>query len=177
MWTPDPDRLVKVTLRSDEDDPETPWAEDLGEDPRRPGSRLVRIGNVPFLHAKPTYGDVVSVEPDEDGLLTWDRGDTAFEDIDALIVEDAGRWAMIVDYALSPEAGVDLKVGFGALVRAGEHADIVVEGCFANEAAGTGRAYLAVPGHLEVEAAFELLVKAELPLTLDLVHPVDDEDE
>lgn len=51
MWLPDKTNLVKVRLHEQGEDVETVWAEDLGASEGSPGSRLVRLGNVPFLHA------------------------------------------------------------------------------------------------------------------------------
>lgn len=66
----------------------------------RSGARRVRIGNVPFLHAKP-YEDVIVVEPDpDDGMLTWDSHGVSVR-LGTRIEEDGGRWAMIVDYELT----------------------------------------------------------------------------
>ena len=74
MWLPDKSKLVKIRLHNQGEDVETAWAEDLGLASRGKVTRRVRLGNVPFLHAKPTYGDVIEVQPDEkDGMLDWDR--------------------------------------------------------------------------------------------------------
>ena len=91
VWVPDKNKLVKVCLHSRGEDVETPWAEDLGEAPGRPGARLVRVGNVPFFHAKPTYGDVLVVEYDPTyNKLTWDSGGLPYERILERIAEDGG---------------------------------------------------------------------------------------
>jgi hypothetical protein len=76
MWVPDASKVVKVCLHSQGAYVETPWAEDLGVAPGPPGARLVRLGNVPFLRPKPTYGDVLVVEPDANygNRLTWNAG-------------------------------------------------------------------------------------------------------
>jgi hypothetical protein len=73
MWVPDKTKLVKVCLHSRGKDVETPWAEDLGELPGRRGVHRVRLGNVPFFHAKPTYGDVLVVArgPANQDAHTW----------------------------------------------------------------------------------------------------------
>ena len=51
-------KAIKVCLTNRGEDQETPWAHDLGPAPGPKGSRKVRLVNVPFLHAKPTWGDV-----------------------------------------------------------------------------------------------------------------------
>src|SRR3954465_9971143 len=90
-------KLIKVCLTNKGEDTETPWAHDLG--PAQPaGSRKVKLVNVPFMHAKPTWGDTIVVSPVADGFPTWDRGGAPWKQITSRIVEDGGRWAMIVDY-------------------------------------------------------------------------------
>lgn len=129
MWIPSKDKLRKVRLQSQGEDVETPWAEDLGPVGGHPGARRVRIGNVPFLHAKPTYGDVLVVVPDpDDGMLTWDSNGVPFDELSTRIEEDDGRWAMILDYELTADAK-DATTAFQALDLAGKRADIAVEGC------------------------------------------------
>jgi hypothetical protein len=71
---------LKVCLTNRGKDTETPWADDLGPAPSPPaprGSRLVRLVNVPFLHAKPTWGDIIVVVP-TDGPPVWDRDGLPF---------------------------------------------------------------------------------------------------
>src|SRR5262245_30034503 len=130
MWVPDTSRLLKVRLHNQGEDVETAWAEDLGPVEGGQPRRRVRLGNVPFLHAKPTYGDVIVVAPDEgDGMLEWDRGGAAFEDIGARLERDEGRWATIIDYGPRPPE-TDLDAAFKALDLSGEKVDIAVEGAF-----------------------------------------------
>src|SRR5205085_12393659 len=57
-------KTIKVCLTNRGEDSETPWAHDLGA---APGGRKVRLVNVPFLHAKPTWGDVIVVAPNSEG--------------------------------------------------------------------------------------------------------------
>ncbi len=174
MWRADRSKLVKVRLHSNGEDVETPFAEDLGPAAGSWGSRKVRLANVPFLHAKPTYGDVIVVEPDPDGRLTWNSGGVPFDEIGARIAEDGGRWAMIVDYELREDAH-GVTAAFQALDMAAESADIAVEGCFAPRNERPGRAYLAVPDTMGVEEVLTMLRAANIPLELKLVHPVEDE--
>src|SRR6476469_1778392 len=92
------EQLVKVVLHNRGADIETPWAEDLG--PADGGGRRVRLDNVPFLHAKPTFGDVIVAREDAryDGQLAWDRDGVPWPRIGERIELDGGRYAMIVDY-------------------------------------------------------------------------------
>src|SRR6266542_1789314 len=105
-------KLIKVCLTNQGEDTETPWAEDLGPAPGPAGARKVRLINVPFMHAKPTWGDTIVVTPTEDGYPTWDRAGMPWPQIGTRLADDGGRWAMIVDYA--PHPGAD--DAFGELV-------------------------------------------------------------
>ncbi len=173
MWIPDRTKLVKVLLHADGIDVETPWAEDLGPVHDSSGARRVRLGNVPFLHAKPTYEDVIVVEPNpERGFLTWDSRGVPWEEILTRIDEDSERWVMIVDYEVVGDASS--QTAFSALDIAGEKANIAVEGDYGPKPETPGRAYLAVPKELGVSNVMLLLEQSKLPLTLRLVHPVDE---
>jgi hypothetical protein len=171
-------RTIKVCLVNDGDDFEATWAADLGPAKHAPrGSRRVRLVNVCFLHAKPTWGDVIVVSPVEDGLLTWDGRGVAWSKIGTRIAEDGGRHAMIVDYVPDdPSDGGE--AAFDALSKACEegHADlndaeIVCEGAFGPTGATPGRAYLAVKNALKPSAVMKRLRAAGLPCTLLQVHP------
>ncbi len=164
-------RLVKILLHNQGEDPETPFAEDLGPVPERPGARRVRLVNVPFLHAKPTYGDVVIVEPDPDGFPTWDRAGVDFEEIQSRIAEDGGRYAMIVDYLPKTRSELEVTKVFGQLRAGAEDADIVPEGCFGPVDDSPGRLYLAVPEELQPAEVMKLLAATEAKCALTLVHP------
>lgn len=176
MWIPDKAKLTKVRLHSQGEDVETPWAEDCGPAPGGAGARYVRLGNVPFLHAKPTYGDLIVAIPDPStgGYLTWDSGGLPYERLGERIAEDGGRWAVIVDYVLLDPAG-DVRKAFSALDVAGERANIAVEGCYEPMEGRPGQAYLAVPAELAVEDVMTMLAGWNLPLSFTLVHPTDDE--
>ena len=154
---------IKVCLMNAGDQIETPWAEDLGPASGPRGSRRVRLLNVPFLHAKPTWGDVIVVSPNGHSQLAWDRGGVPYARIASRIAEDGGRWAMILDY--EPHADTSAKDAFRELVRAcGEH-EIVCE-------SGTpGRAFLAVQRALTDAQVMTRLRAAELPCELVQVHP------
>lgn len=168
MWVPNPDRLVKILIRYGAEDAETPWAEDLGPAPGPPGARRVRLGNVPLLHAKPTYEDVILVVPDADGLLVWDRGGVAEEDLDGLLVEDAGRWLMILEFTLL-DAATSAKEAFSELDRRCQAGDIAVEGCGGPSPGRPGVVCLGVPGDRDIPDVLALL--EGLPLALEVVHP------
>jgi hypothetical protein len=175
MWHPDPKKLVKVRLHNRGEDAETAWAEDLGPVEASATSRLVRLGNVLFLHAKPTYGDVIEARLDPDGMLDWDSEGVAFEQIGTRIYEDDGRWALIIDYRPTPPAE-DLGATFKALDTAGEKADIAVEGCSVQKDGRSGRAYLAAPGSMDVADVLAWLRSPKVGLRFDLIHPVDDDE-
>jgi hypothetical protein len=172
MWLPNPQKLVKLVLHSDGADVETPWAEDLGPAHGEEGRRLLRLGNVPYLHAKPTYEDVVLAERGEDGRWTWDTRGAPYAAVCSRLAEDAGRWTMIVTYALRPSYA-DRTAAFQAMDRAGEAADMVVEGESTTADGRGGRAYVAVPAELGVAKALQLLATGALDLTLQ--HPREDE--
>ena len=170
VWVPDKKKLVKICLHSQGKDVETAWAEDLGEATVSPGARFVRLGNVPFLYAKPTYGDVLVVVPDPVyNKLTWNSEGLPFE----RIVDDGGRYAVILDYELVPR-GSDPQPAFSALDVAGENANVSVEGCYGPTAERPGRVYLAVPYAMTTAALLAYFDDQNLPLSLTLVHPVGD---
>lgn len=163
-------KLIKVLLQDRGEDAETPWAEDLGAFRGKKGARKVRLVNVPFLHAKPTYGDVIVVEPDsEDQMLVWDAQGVGWKDIGTRILEDGGRYAMIVDYA--PGKGVEARTAYDAIGVAARAQKIVVEGCFAPREGKPGRIYLAVADAITPAAAMKLIKAIEVKVKLTLVHP------
>ena len=161
---------IKVCLTNQGEDSETPWAHDLGPAPGPPGSRKVRLVNVPFMHAKPTWGDVIVVSPVEDGFPTWDRGGVPWKQIDRRIFEDGGRWAMILDYVPHPDDKTGNKA-YGALAHACAEHDIVCEGAWGPRNGDPGRAYLAVLSKLSDVAVMSHLREAELPCDLIQIHP------
>lgn len=160
---------IKVCLTNQGQDTETPWATDLGPEPGPSGSRRVRLINVPFLHAKPTWGDVVVVSPVKNGFPTWDRAGVPFAQISTRIAEDSGRWAMIVDYAPHPDGDGD--TAFNALAYACAEHDIVCEGAWGPHDEAPGRAYLAVKADLTDVEAMSRLRASELPCELTQIHP------
>lgn len=174
MWHPDKEKLLRVRLCNHEDDVETCWGEDLGAVATDPSARLVRLGNVPFLHAKPTYEDVIEVRAQTDGVLEWNGQGVEYEDIAERLHEDGGRWPVIIDYRPSPPH-TDLDATFKALDRAAEKVDIAVEGAFANQEERRGRAYLALPPSTSLDELLTWLVSPAVNLQFKLVHPVDEE--
>ncbi len=163
---------MKVCLTNRGKDTETPWADDLGPAPASapPGSRLVRLVNVPFLHAKPTWGDTIVVTPDDGGVLTWDRNNVAFARVDTRIHEDGDRWAMIVDYMPHP-GSPDADRTYAMLARACAEHDVVCEGAWGPRNGDPGRVYLAVKDALSDADLMRALRGAELPCELIQVHP------
>lgn len=174
---------IKVLLVNDGDDVETPWAVDLGQADGAPeGSRRVRLLNVPFMHAKPTWGDIIVVSPDADGRLAWNGEGASYSEIESRIEEDGGRYAVLVDYM--PHAGTSADVAWRALTRVFERegadlaeADAVCEGAWAPREAKPGRAFLAVKYDVTPAQVMERLRAAGVPCDLTLVHPVDDPEE
>jgi len=163
-------KLIKVCLTNQGEDTETPWAHDLGPAPGSPpGSRKARLVNVPFMHAKPTWGDVVVVSPVADGFPTWDRGGIPWKQISSKIVEDGGRWAMIVDYV--PHPGVADDDAYRALAIACDTERLVCEGAWGPRDAEPGRVYLAVTKELAAEAVMQRLLAQPLPMQLIQIHP------
>ena len=165
-------QLVKIRLHDRGEDPETPWAIDLGPAAGPPGARRVRLDNVPFLHAKPTCDDEIVVVPDADGFLEWDRAGVPFEAIASRLAHDSGRWAMILDW--TPHAGTGVQAAWTKFVAACNAADCVPEGSRRPDTDVPGRAYLAVPRNLRVDDVLTRLRSAGLPMDLTLVHPLPD---
>ena len=171
-------KLIKVRLHNAGEDSETPWAEHVGE--LEDGRVLVRLRNIPFFHAKPTLGDVISATPDESGNLVWDRGGHPFEDIDALIHEDGGRYALVFEYTHSVKDAEQLNEAFGALKTwlLDEH-EIAIEGCYAPFGDAPGQLYLAAfdtedrtPDRLSA-----LLEQNDLGFRFKRVHPAEASEE
>jgi hypothetical protein len=158
--------LVKVFLHDRGQDVESAWCQPVGE---ARGASLFRLVNVPFLHAKPTYGDVIPAFRDDvfDGNWAWDRAGVAYERIGERLHTDGERYALIVDYTMRTDAD------FGALVSALErkHA-LVAEGCFGPRGEEPGRLYLAAKRELDAAAVMEALTKLGRGFRFTLIHPV-----
>ena len=150
--------LVKVFLHDRGDDMESAWCQPVGPS-------LFRLVNVPFLHAKPTYGDVIAAERNDDGGWEWDRRGEAR--VSERLHEDGGRYALIIDYTKWAEAD------FGALLQALEKRhDIVGEGCFGPRGERPGRLYLAAPRALDPAAVLQAVVTLGRGFRFELIHPV-----
>jgi len=151
--------LVKVFLHDRGEDVESAWCQPAGPS-------LFRLVNVPFLHAKPTYGDVVAAERNDDGNWEWDRRGVAQTRIGERLHEDGGRYALIVDYTMWAEADL------GALVQALEKRhDIVGEGCFGPRGEEPGRLYLAAPRALGPAAVMTAVTTLGRGFRFQLIHP------
>ena len=168
MWLPDRTKLLKIRLHNQGEDPETVWAEDLGAAILRSAARYVRIGNIPILHAKPTYGDVIEVLPDGDGMLEWDRHGVDFREIGTRILEDGGRWVASIDYWPS-RPNLDLQSTFEELHVAGAARDIAIEGAVAGK--NRGCACLAVPESMSPADLVAWLHAQRASLRFELHHP------
>src|SRR5207245_1005278 len=83
------------------------------------------------------------------------------------IVEDGGRWAMIVDYRPTKPS----DAAFEAIAHACAELDIVCEGAWGPKNGDAGRAYLAVKHGTSDTAVMNHLRRAELPCTLEQIHP------
>ena len=158
----------RLCLHNQGADSETPWAEDLGPADGE-GARRVRLDNVPFLHAKPTYGDELIVTPNADGVLAWDRGGLPWERIDERIAQDGGRYVMIVDYL--PAASAEVQATFQSLCDAASAIGGTSEGCFPPKDSRPGRMYVAMPDATEVGEVMKALDGAATGAALTLVHP------
>ena len=157
-------KLIKVRLTNEGADSETPWAQDLG---RVEGGRKVKLVNVPFMHAKPTWGDTIVVKEIKGDFPTWDRGGTPWSKISSKILVDGGHWAMIVTYEPHPDG----KDAFKALAKACADYEIVCEGAVGPRDGRPGTAYLAVPQSLSDTQVMKALRDEELPCELVQVHP------
>ena len=173
---------IKVLLVNDGDDVETPWAIDLGPaEDAPPGSRRVRLINVPFMHAKPTWGDVIIVSPVAGQQLTWNGDGVAYSEVDTRIEEDGGRYAVIIAYTL--HAGTSANDAFkamrGVFEREGDlsQSDAVCERATAPNGERPGYAYLAAKYDLSPEMVMERLRAANLPCDVTLFHPTDEPDD
>ncbi|MDO9280546.1 MAG: hypothetical protein Q7U06_01460 [Pseudomonadota bacterium] len=157
---------IRILLHDNGEDVETMWAVPV-ESP--PGRTFVRLDNVPFLHARPTYGDTLEVAEDEaqPGWLSWNRAGCPFEEIPERLVVDGGRYAVIVDYTC------DDLARFAALTRwARESADLHGEGAYSPDDSRPGRLYLAVPYATAPDAVMAILGANPHGFSFVLVHPV-----
>lgn len=155
----------KVFLHDRHGDVESCWCEPAGV---LQGRQLLRLVNVPFAHAKPTYDDVIAVDhdPEFEGHWAWDRNGVPFSKVSTLIHEDGGRTAAIVDYRMSPGGN------FGEIVRWLRTAhDVVAEGCFGPRWRVPGRVYLAVPVALDLDDLLAAMRVQFRAFSFIRVHP------
>lgn len=171
MSLPERTRLLKIRLHNQGEDPETVWAEDRGAAILHPVARYVRIVNIPVLHPKPTYGDVVEVHPNADGMFEWDRCGVDFGRIGTRILEDGGRWVAVIDYRPSGR-NASLRSALEALDAASASKDIVIEGMFARK--NRGCAYLAVPGAMTRADLVAWLHSQRAKVRFELLQPEAD---
>lgn len=170
MVTPDPAQPavaqpIKVLLHDNGEDVETLWAVPVGGPPHR---LLVRLDNVPFLHAKPTYGDVIEVRSadEQPGWLSWNAAGRTYTEICDALVEDGGRYAVIVDYTCD-----DMTV-FGTLTAwAKREADLECEGNEGPTPQRPGRLYIAARYAVGTDAILQFLSGNSLGFRFELVHP------
>lgn len=157
-------KLIKVCLTNEGEDTEKVWAHDLGA---VDGGRKVKLANVPFKHAKPTWGDTIVVKPHKSGLLIWDRKGVAWEKLHTRVLADGGYWAMIVDYEPHPDG----KDAFKSLANACAEHEFACEGAWSPRDGIRGRTYLAVPQTMSDAQVMKALRDEELPCELVQVHP------
>ena len=93
--------LVKLFLHQDHDDVESVWAVKLG---KTRGGTLLRLDNIPFMHARPTYGDVVVAKADRELEVpyAWNGAHIRFSDVPKHLHEDGGRYAAITYKLIDP---------------------------------------------------------------------------
>lgn len=154
---------IKVVLHDSGADVETVWAE------VDPDALTARLDNVPFLHAKPTFDDVVRVEPGPDGRLAWDRRGMSYEEIVASLVSDGGRYVVIVDYVCADTAAFPLLTSW----MKSSH-DFEAEGAHGPQAGRPGRLYVAVREGVPPGDVMSALAGNGFRFEFTLVHPVDD---
>ncbi|MBI3267623.1 MAG: hypothetical protein HYZ53_01270 [Planctomycetes bacterium] len=138
-----------------------------------PHDHLYRLVNVPFLHAKPTWGDVSRADPDPryEHRPAWDAANRGYDQIRASLWKDGGRYAIILDYRTDHRA--DYRELNSWLEK--KH-DIIAEGQYGPNGDRLGRLYLAVPSLFQVEGVLALLASAPAGYRFTLVHPLDDDE-
>ncbi|MGZ3407264.1 MAG: hypothetical protein ACXVAN_12520, partial [Polyangia bacterium] len=155
--------LVKVFLHDRGQDVESAWCQPVAD---KGGTALFRLVNVPFLHEKPTFGDVIPAVRAEDGNWEWDRGGASDKRVGERLHSDGGRYALIVDYTMRTDAD------FGALINALEKKhDVIGEGCFGPRGEEPGRLYLAAPRTMDAAAVMEAVTRLGRGFRFVLVHP------
>lgn len=164
---PDPGSLepFKILLHNNGEDVETPWAIPV-PDPH--GRVLVRLDNIPFLHAKPTCGDVIEVRQtaDQPDFLSWNAAGRSYDAICGALVEDGGRYALIVDYTC-PDAG-----RFAAMTSwAKDEGDLECEGSSGPRGGQPGRLYVAARYASCTDLIMRFLAGNPFGFAFELIHP------
>lgn len=156
----------KVFLHNGGEDVESCWAEPAGSG--KNDRTFVRLANIPFLHAKPTYGDIIEVHRDPlyGNALVWDRSGLPWNRIGERIHADGGRYAAIVDYTM--REGADFKALTHWLKN---DQNVIGEGCFAPEGDRPGRLYLAVPDACEIDDILVLMQDEFGAFAFTRIHP------
>lgn len=156
---------IKILLHDNGEDVETPWALRV---PAPPGRILVRLDNIPFLHAKPTYGDVIEVLQAEDqpGRLSWNAAGRSYDEICASLVEDGGRYAVIVDYTCDDVSRFATMTSW-----AKREGDLECEGSKGPRNDRPGRLYIAARYVVATDAVMRFLAGNSLGFRFELVHP------
>jgi hypothetical protein len=155
---------VKLFLHEDHDHVESVWAVKVGK--ARNGT-LLRLDNVPFVHAKPTYGDVVLAKADRELEVpyAWNLAGIKSAEMSKRLHEDGGRYAAIVDYQLPRGAS------FARLCTWLKTHDVVTEGCYGPDDKQPGRLYLAIPKTLKMPALMIEAKKRFGSMKLQQIHP------
>ncbi len=152
--------IVKVILHARGELVETALCEAYGFDRGRP---LFRLESVPFLHARPTHGDVIAARTDDayGGNWAWDRDREP-------IRQDGGRYTLVVDYHTS-----DDEADFDRLCRRlrAEH-DLVAELGYEPQGKKPGRFYLAAPRKVTPSAVLVALDQAAKGFRIEAVRPL-----
>jgi hypothetical protein len=150
--------LVKLFLHQDYDDVGSVWAIVVG---KARGGTLVRLDNVPFAHAKPTYGDVVLAKRDLELEVPY-----AWNAAGMHLHDDGGRYAAIVDYhAARSESFKRLCVWLR------KTHGVMTEGCYGPREDKPGRLYLAVPKKLKMPALMREADARFASMKLTQIHP------
>ena len=163
-------RKQKVFLHNRYEEVESAWCEPCGG--REDGERLFRLLNIPFLHAKPTYGDVIAARRDEefDGNWAWNRDGASYRQTCLKRIHtDGGRFAMIVDYHVTPTG--DFQAWMAWLVGWMQKDRIVAEGAWAPNEERPGRLYLAVPTRRRPSWVMRAFEKGPAGLRFEQIHP------
>jgi hypothetical protein len=151
--------VVKVVLHDRGDRVESARCQPVGFEE---GRALFRVDSVPFLHAKPTYDDVIVARGDDTYAGNWTWNGAA-----GRIHKDGGRYALLVEYHASAEADFQRLT---QLLRR-DH-DIVVEIGYPPQGKKPGRLYLAAPRRMGTSEVLRALGSAGEGFRIDVVRPL-----